>query len=42
MSELVNIIQERRSASKFIPDVTIDKKRTGRDIPASKVCSIGF
>ncbi len=26
MSELVNIIQERRSASKFIPDVTIDKK----------------
>lgn len=26
MSELVNIIQERRSASKFIPDVTIDAK----------------
>ena len=26
MSELVNIIQERRSASKFIPDVTIDPK----------------
>ncbi|AOK91175.1 nitroreductase family protein [Paenibacillus polymyxa] len=26
MSELVNIIQGRRSASKFIPDVTIDAK----------------
>ncbi|MDQ0497002.1 MULTISPECIES: nitroreductase family protein [Paenibacillus] len=26
MGELVNIIQERRSASKFIPEVTIDQK----------------